>query len=278
MIAKFALNQGMSHYVLVVYRMAIASAIITPFAILLDRESRPKLTFSILAKTMVLSLFDPVLDQNLFYIGMKYTTVSFSSAMCNMLPAFAFLMAWIFGLEEVNIRRLHGQAKVLGTIVTVGGAMILTLVKGPAYMLKSFPAELSLTALICVFGLVEAVVLALVVESRSNTVWSINLDTNFLAVIYGGILSGVGYYIVGVVIKERGPVFFTAFNPLSTIIVAILASIITAEEMYVGRVIGAIIIIGGLYLVLWGKSKDKSSSPAQSEMEVKTDQDIEINQ
>ena len=33
--------------------------------------------------------------------------------------------------EEVNIRRLHGLSKVLGTIVTVGGAMILTLVKGP---------------------------------------------------------------------------------------------------------------------------------------------------
>lgn len=37
MIAMFALNQGMSNYVFVVYRMAIASLIITPFAILLDR-------------------------------------------------------------------------------------------------------------------------------------------------------------------------------------------------------------------------------------------------
>ena len=34
-------------------------------------------------------------------------------------------------LETVNIRRQCGQAKVLGTIVTVGGAMLMTLVKGP---------------------------------------------------------------------------------------------------------------------------------------------------
>lgn len=34
-------------------------------------------------------------------------------------------------LEKVYIRRLHGQAKVLGTTVTVGGAMLMTLVKGP---------------------------------------------------------------------------------------------------------------------------------------------------
>ena len=50
-----------------------------------------------------------------------------------------------------------------------------------------------------------------------------------------GILSGVGYYIAGVVIKEKGPVFYSAFNPLTTIIVAILASIIIAEKMYTGR-------------------------------------------
>lgn len=34
-------------------------------------------------------------------------------------------------LEKVNIRRLHSLAKVLGTIVTVGGAMFMTLVYGP---------------------------------------------------------------------------------------------------------------------------------------------------
>jgi hypothetical protein len=36
-IAKFALNQGMSHYVLVAYRMSIATAAIAPFAIVLER-------------------------------------------------------------------------------------------------------------------------------------------------------------------------------------------------------------------------------------------------
>lgn len=34
-------------------------------------------------------------------------------------------------LEKVNIRKIHSQAKILGTIVTVGGAMLMTVVKGP---------------------------------------------------------------------------------------------------------------------------------------------------
>ena len=37
----------------------------------------------------------------------------------------------IYRLEKVNIKRRHSQAKILGIIVTVGGAMIMTLVKGP---------------------------------------------------------------------------------------------------------------------------------------------------
>ena len=37
-LSKVALNQGMSNYVLVVYRHAVATIVIAPFAILLDRS------------------------------------------------------------------------------------------------------------------------------------------------------------------------------------------------------------------------------------------------
>lgn len=36
-----------------------------------------------------------------------------------------------FRLEKVNIRQLPSQAKILGTVVAVGGAMIMTMVRGP---------------------------------------------------------------------------------------------------------------------------------------------------
>ncbi|XP_070681959.1 WAT1-related protein At2g39510-like isoform X2 [Malus domestica] len=213
-IARLALNQGMSHYVFFVYRMAIATVLISPFALILDRKSRPKMTFSILAKTMPLSLFE---------------------------------------LEKVNIRKLHSQAKVAGTTVTVGGAIILTLVKGPelnfpwtkgkglnydhhllqsdsnpkdliksalvtaascffwscfiilqAFTLRSYPCELSLTAFTCFWGLVEAAVLALFMEQENpNPVWSTQFDIKLLASFYGAILSGVNYYIMGMVNKEK---------------------------------------------------------------------------
>ncbi|KAJ7975845.1 WAT1-related protein [Quillaja saponaria] len=290
-ISKFALDKGMSQHILVVYRHAIATALIAPFAIVLDR---------------------PVIDQNLYYTGMKYTSATFASAMCNVLPAFAFVMAWFFRLEKVNIRRLHSQAKVLGTTVTVGGAMLMTLLKGSilnlpwskggsnhqdsssasahtqdlikgalmitagciswsgfiilqAFTLNSYPAELSLAALICLMGTVESSALALALEWKNPTAWSIHLDVKFLAALYSGVIcSGIGYYVQGLVMKEKGPVFVSAFNPLSMVIVAILGSFFLAEAICIGRLIGAFVIVIGLYLVLWGKNKDETSSESDN--------------
>lgn len=89
-IAKYALNQGMSPHVLVAYRLAVAAVIITPFAIVLERspcpllcyacyfavpgvfvagfyesmvwffcrKTRPKMTFNIFIKIMLISLLE----------------------------------------------------------------------------------------------------------------------------------------------------------------------------------------------------------------------------
>jgi hypothetical protein len=49
--------------------------------------------------------------------------------------------------------------------------------------------------------------------------------------------SGVAYYVQGIVIKERGPVFVTAFSPLCMIIVTVLGSFILSEVVTLGRYI-----------------------------------------
>ncbi|KAJ6350194.1 hypothetical protein OIU78_006380 [Salix suchowensis] len=87
-ITKHALDEGMSQHVLVVYRHVVATIIIAPFALIFDRKIRPKMTLSIFLKIMLLGLLEPTIDQNLYYTGMKYTTATFTSAMCNVLPAF----------------------------------------------------------------------------------------------------------------------------------------------------------------------------------------------
>ncbi|XP_031115830.1 WAT1-related protein At2g39510-like [Ipomoea triloba] len=304
-IAKSALNDGMSPFTYAVYRSFFAAAFMAPFALAFERKIWPKMTVPIFLKIMVLALLEPVVDINLNYIGLKYTTATFTKALSNLVPAITFILAWILRLEKVKMRKLHSQAKILGIIATFGGAMIMTLVKGPniglpwtkhthhihtqtlhsqqdfikgalmiaagcicwasfyilqANTLKSYPAGLSLTCLICTMGALQASVVALVAERGNPAAWALHWDIKLLAYVYSGVIgSGVTYYLSGVIIKEKGPVFVTAFNPLNMIIVAILGSFMLAEQLDFGKALGAGVIIIGLYMVLWGKKQDQDS-------------------
>ncbi|XP_012847465.1 PREDICTED: WAT1-related protein At2g37460-like [Erythranthe guttata] len=287
---------------------------------------------------------------------MKYTSATFIASMTNVLPAVTFVIACLLRHEKVKMTSTHSQAKIIGTLVSIGGAMIMTLVRGPnldlpwtrgnhqdhkngedfnnsikgalmiaiasfawagfmishAITLQTYPAALSLTAWICMLGTVEGAALALIMERGNSAVWSIKWDTKLLGAVYSGIFcSGITYYVQGIVLKERGPVFVTAFSPLSMVLVAVMSSFILREQMYLGRyreggfctapptppllrrttttsspsltsaslkspspppsaaasfnrlrmgrVIGAIVIITGLYLFVWGKKKDYES-------------------
>ncbi|KAI3444286.1 hypothetical protein Pfo_000951 [Paulownia fortunei] len=311
-ITKVSLNRGMSHYVLVVYRHAFATAVIAPFALVLERKVRPKITFTIFMQLFVLGLLGPVIDQNFYYAGLKFTSPTFSCAMSNMLPAMTFVMAVLCRMEKVDMKKVRCQAKVVGTIVTVAGAMLMTLYKGhvlnmvwskdihprksyvtdttqdtdkdwfkgsilliiatlawasffilQAITLRKYTAQLSLTALVCFMGTLQSIAVTFVMEHRPHA-WAIGFDMNLLAAAYAGIVSSsIAYYVQGLVMQKRGPVFVTAFSPLMMIIVAIMGSFILAEKIYVGGVLGAVLIVIGLYSVLWGKYKEYKEKEAE---------------
>ncbi|KAG2372033.1 WAT1-related protein [Vigna angularis] len=276
------------------------------------RKAQPRITFRIFMQIFILALLGPVIDQNFYYAGLKLTSPTFSCAMSNVLPAMTFIMAVLCRMEKLNMKKVRCQAKVVGTMVTVGGAMVMTLYKGPLvemvwtkhalhqnqtnnatttnngttpsdkdwligsifliiatlawaslFVLQAKAIEtyknhqLSLTSLICFLGTIQAIAVTFVME-HDPSVWSIGWDMNLLAAAYAGIVtSSISYYVQGLVIKKKGPVFATAFSPLMMIIVAIMGSFILAEHIFLGGVVGAILIVIGLYSVLWGKHKEE---------------------
>ncbi|KAI5423394.1 hypothetical protein KIW84_046379 [Lathyrus oleraceus] len=102
----------------------------------------------------------------------------------------------------------------------------------------------------------QSLAVTLFLEPDLNA-WKIISLFQFGCILYSGVIgSGVALYLQAWCISKRGPLFSAMFNPLLTLIVTILATLWLHEEIYIGSLIGAIGVIIGLYIVLWGKAKD----------------------
>ncbi|PKU78876.1 WAT1-related protein At2g39510-like [Dendrobium catenatum] len=134
-----------------------------------------------------------------------------------------------------------------------------------AITLQKYPAQLSLTTWMSFIGGAQSAVFALYVEHKASA-WIIKFDIDLWSTLYGGIVcSGIIIFIQLWCTKEKGPVFVTMFNPLSTILVALLAYFVFGERLFIGSIIGGVIVIIGLYLVLWGKDSDEAGMKPQSD-------------
>ncbi|OWM88340.1 hypothetical protein CDL15_Pgr003752 [Punica granatum] len=80
----------------------------------------------------------------------------------------------------------------------------------------------------------------------------------------GVICSAIAFYVQGVVMNERGPVSVMAFSPLCMTITAALGAIVLAEKLCLGSAMGAVTIVFGLYIAVWGMSRDYKNSSAVS--------------
>ncbi|KAF3435000.1 hypothetical protein FNV43_RR22087 [Rhamnella rubrinervis] len=127
---KLAANDGMNLRIIVAYRFLFATAFILPIALFVERKSRPKLTWMVLFQAFLCGLFGGSLAQNLYVESLALTSATFASAMTNLVPAITFLLAVSFRLEKANLGSITGQAKVMGALMGIGGAMLMTFYKG----------------------------------------------------------------------------------------------------------------------------------------------------
>ncbi|ERN07158.1 hypothetical protein AMTR_s00019p00140850 [Amborella trichopoda] len=303
LITRAALTHGMSAPVFIVYRQAIATLCLAPFAWVSKRRYGVSLGFKSFCQIFMAALIGVTINQNCYFQGLYYSSSATASATSNLIPAITFAMAASIGLEKVNIGSPRGQAKVLGTLCCVGGAMIMAFYKGPLLsdalrldfkaqtlpggenwtmgclflfgssicwslwlnlqvsMARNYPDPISQSAWMCLFATFQSAILTLLVSGPDPNVWKLRLDFELLSCFYSGIVgSGLSFLIQAWCISERGPVYTAMFNPLCTVIVTIMACLFLHEQLYLGSMGGAILVVCGLYAVLWGKSKDLDSN------------------
>ncbi|KAM5581593.1 WAT1-related protein [Rosa sericea] len=125
-ISKAAMTKGVSSYVLVANSNALGTVFLLPCFILQNKVS---LTFSLLGGQFLLGMIGSS-SLLLAYSGINYSSPTLASAMANLIPIFTFILAVIFRMEKLDLRRSSCQAKVLGTIVSVSGAFVVIIYKG----------------------------------------------------------------------------------------------------------------------------------------------------
>ncbi|TKY69077.1 WAT1-related protein [Spatholobus suberectus] len=299
---KKVLNEGVDYLTILTYRQAISAVFLAPIACFYERKR--KLEGHIICLLFLSALVGVTLTQYLYLIGLEYTSATFSCAFLNMVPVFTFIMALPLGMEKVNMKSLSAKAKVLGTFVCIGGALLLILYKGmplinrqpehiadkgitttsasklkkwiigsllltagcllwsswfliQARISKKYPCQYSSTAILSFFAAIQSAMLTLVID-RNNAKWILKGKLEIMTVIYAGLVgSGLCYVAMSWCVKQRGPVFTSAFTPLLQMFVAVLDFSILQEEIYLGSVAGSVLVISGTYILLWGKSKEE---------------------
>ncbi|THF97420.1 hypothetical protein TEA_007295 [Camellia sinensis var. sinensis] len=115
-----------------------------------------------------------------------------------------------------------------------------------APVVKKYPARLSVTSYQCFFGVIQFLVIAAFIE-RDPQAWLVHSAGELFSVAYAGrVASGIAFAVQIWCIDRGGPVFVAVYQPVQTLVVAIMASLALGEEFYLGGIIGAVLIIAGL--------------------------------
>ncbi|CAA7013049.1 unnamed protein product [Microthlaspi erraticum] len=298
-LVKKVLDGGVNHMVIATYRLAISTIFLAPIAFFWERRTRPKLTLNILVQLFFSALVGASLTQYFYLLGLSYTSATLACAFISMTPAITFILSLIFRMEKLNMKSKAGIGMVMGTLICIGGALLLTMYKGvpltklhklethPSFNNKpamkpgnwiigcvllfagsscfgswmliqskvndKYPCQYSSTVILSFFGTIQCALLSLI-KSRDIATWILTDKLDIMTVIYAGAVAQ-GICTVGTswCIRKRGPIFTSVFTPIGLIFATLFDFSILHRQIGIGSVIGAGIVIFGLYIFLLGK-------------------------
>ncbi|TQD99928.1 hypothetical protein C1H46_014432 [Malus baccata] len=272
---KLVAEVGMNFTVLVAYRNMFSAALMLPLALIFERAT---------------------MAQNFYIESLGLTSATYAVAFNNLIPVITFLIALCFRMEKLAIGTRTGRAKVVGTLVCVGGTMIFTFYKGHQIviwstdvnllrkyshqnshvlhrntrtqllgsvlalcssisfalwlifqkkMTRDYPCQYSSTALMSIMASIQSTAFALCRE-RDWSQWKLGWDIKLFTAVYSSMT-----------------LFVAIFNPLGLLLVALAATLLLDEKLHLGSILGGVLIICGLYMVLWSQREELKTMTEQ---------------
>uniref|UniRef100_K3ZUX4 WAT1-related protein n=1 Tax=Setaria italica TaxID=4555 RepID=K3ZUX4_SETIT len=288
-VLKATFNQGFNTFVFTFYCQAAASVLLVPIAFFRERNTfainmlNVALRFtsatvqSAISNSKAVSTFCLALLLRMEVVNLKspYGVAKVTGVVLCL--AGVLVIAFFTGppFSPVNHHRAFQTGRaysstghaawIKGTFLKLSGDLAWSLwIVFQAALLKEFPNKMLVTVIQCVFSTVQALVVAAVAE-RDITRWKLRPDISLLAIIYTGfVVSGLSYFLQVWCMEMKGPVFFAVWMPLGFIFTMFCSSFFLGEIIHLGSILGGILLIGGLYSVLWAKSKETTIEPACS--------------
>ncbi|XP_027938158.1 WAT1-related protein At1g09380-like [Vigna unguiculata] len=322
--SKLAIQSGMHPLVLVAYRQIFATFSVAPFAYCFERNTAPPMTMRIAMQILSSSLTGITGNQILYFVGLKHSTATIACALNNLLPAFTFALAVLCRQECLRMKTKAGVAKVFGTILSVGGAVVLSfyhgkllglgeskiqwnyaekidretssggetnLLLGPVAVIcsalvwavwfiiqanisKSYPVPFTSTFYTCLMASIQCLAIGLSVE-REASAWSLRSTIRLTSALYAGTVStGLTYVLLSWSIEKKGALYASVFSPLLLVIIAVVSWALLHEKLYIGTAIGSLVIVIGLYFMLWGKNKEVDENDGIDEITEAMEDDV----
>ncbi|KAG6531726.1 hypothetical protein ZIOFF_005546 [Zingiber officinale] len=257
-ISKFIFDKGVSTYVFVFYRQAAASLL----------KKSPPLTPAIVGKLFLHALIgiESLKLKSLPGIG-KATGITLCFA--GVMTIALYKGPHISPLYHLHGHRDHNQSSA----DHASAPSMATWIKGSLFViisnltwsmwlvlqgkiLKEFPSKILFTTLQSLFSAFQSLFVAMAFE-REASKWKLQFDMGLVAVLYGGfIVTAVSFYLQSWIVEKKGPVFVAIFTPLGLVFTMLCSIILLGEVISLGSVVGGFLMVGGLYSVLWGKSKE----------------------
>ncbi|KAG6725754.1 hypothetical protein I3842_02G046900 [Carya illinoinensis] len=136
---------------------------------------------------------------------------------------------------------------------------------------KRYPYQYSNIAFLNLFGAIQSAILSFIIE-KDLAMWILKGRLEILSVIYsvfvvehGMVGSGLCYVAMSWCVNQRGPLFTSAFTPLIQIFVGLFDFSILHDQIYLGSILGSLLVVIGMYVLLWGKSNDKQDQAAEED-------------